>query len=114
MPRYHVYYARRPTSLPNGDSGIPHLAADALPSSHVHLCEVEAASLNDAFWKMQGETWSPHGEGCELLQSLGLTHASMTIGDVLLDEEGTYWECLDLGWRPVRGSAKGNVNHDQE
>ena len=30
----------------------------------------------------------------------------MSVGDVIRDEDGTYWECLDLGWRPVEDDTE--------
>jgi hypothetical protein len=87
MPTYQVYCARRPTFHPSGEFGAPRLTITDLPSSHVRICEIEAASLDDAFWQMQGENWSPHGEAGGLLQSLGLGHTSMSLGDVLQDED---------------------------
>lgn len=113
MPKYQVYYARRPTFHPSGEFGTPRLTVAALQTSHVHLCEIEAASLDDAFWQMQGENWSPHGEARELLQSLGLGHTSMSVGDVLQDEEGTYWECLNQGWCALADDAQGDDGHGQ-
>jgi hypothetical protein len=115
MPKYQVYYARRPTFHPSGEFGTACLNVAALQTSHVHLCEIEAASLGDAYWRMQGENWSPHGEARGLLQSLGLDHTSMSVGDVLQDEEGVCWECLDLGWRRIEGDSEGegHVLHEK-
>ena len=113
MPRYQAYYARRPTFHPSGEFGTPRLMAAAVQSSHVHLCEVEGSSLDDAYWRMQGKNWSPHGEARKLLQALGLRHTSMSVGDLLRDEEGTYWECLDRGWRPLACDAQGDAAHVQ-
>ena len=114
MPRFQVYYARRPTFHPSGQFGTPHLTLTALQSSHVYLCEVEATCLDHAFCQMQGENWSPNGEGRALLQSLGLGHTSMSVGDVLCDEEGIYWECLDQGWRTLEDEAEGDESHVSE
>jgi hypothetical protein len=73
-----------------------------MQSSHVRLCEVQADSLDDAWCQMQAERWSPNGEARPLLERLGLSHTSMSVGDVILDEDGIHWECLDLacglGW----------------
>ena len=113
MPTYQIFYARRPTFHPSGEFGIPRLIVSDLPSSHVHLCEIEAASLDDAFWRMQGENWSPHGEARLLLQSLDLSHTSMSVGDVIQDGEGVYWECLDQGWRRLVDDAQGDGSHGQ-
>jgi hypothetical protein len=39
----------------------------------------------------------------------------MSVGDVLRDEEGAYWECLDLGWRRLdNGTQEGDhVVHEK-
>ena len=113
MPIYHVYYARRPTFHAGGELGTPPLTTAGLRLSHAWLFEIEAASLDDAFRRMQGENWSPNGEGRELLQALDLSHTSMSVGDVLRDQDGTYWECLDEGWRPLAEDAQGGAGHAQ-
>ncbi len=114
MPIYHVYYARRPTFHASGVLGAPTLTLAALPLSHAWLFEIEAASLDDAFRRMQGEDWSPNGEGRGLIQALGLRHTSMSVGDVLQDQEGTYWECLHQGWRPLAADAEVGAGHVQD
>ena len=48
---------------------------------------------------MQGEAWSPNGEARELIVSLGLHHTSMSIGDVVQDDDSAYWMCAHLGWQ---------------
>jgi hypothetical protein len=62
---------------------------------------------------MQAENWSPNGEARPLLKRLGLTHTSMSVGDVIRDEEGTYWECMDLGWRALDDDTQGDEGHGQ-
>mgnify|MGYP001052761794 CR=1 FL=1 len=52
-------------------------------ATHVYLKDVEAATLDDAYRKMQGSFWSPNGEANDLIRSKGLGHTSMSIGDVL-------------------------------
>lgn len=101
MPTFQIFYASRPTFHASGAFGIPRLTVASMQSSHVRLCEVEADSLDDAWQQMQGENWSPNGNARPLLERLGLSHTSMSVGDAIRDEDGTYWECLDLGWRPV-------------
>jgi hypothetical protein len=109
MPRYQVYYRRWPTFHPSGQFGVPYLTVADLPADHVLVCEVEASSLDDAFWKMQGENWSPRGEARPLLASLGLSHTSMSVGDVLRDPDGIYWECLDTGWRRIENDSQASA-----
>jgi len=69
--------------------------------------EVEAESLEDVFFQMQGEIWSPNGEARFLITSLGLRHTSMMTGDlvqtILTDVEGNEitdkWSRVDwMGW----------------
>ena len=106
MPRYQILYARRPTFHASGEIGTPRLTIAAMQTSHVRLCAVEADSLEDAWRQMQAENWSPNGEARPLLERLGLTHTSMSVGDVIRDEKGTYWECLDLGWRSIEDDTE--------
>ena len=113
MPTYQILYARRPTFHPSGTFGTPRLTTAAMQSSHVRLCAVEADSLDDAWRQMQAEHWSPNGEARPLLERLGLSHTSMSVGDVVQDEDGTFWECLDLGWRPVDGDTQREDDHGQ-
>jgi len=114
MPRFQVYYARRPAFHPGGGFGAPRLTVAGLQASHVYLCAVKAGSLDDAYCRMQGENWSPRGEARDLLRSLGLSHTSLSVGDVIQDEEGVYWECLDRGWRPLEDDARGGSCRVQE
>jgi len=115
MPTYQVYYARRPTYFASGQLGTPLLTVPRLRRSHVRVTTIEADSRAEAWLKMQGENWSPHGEARPLIEYLGLTHTSMSVGDVLRDEEGVYWECLDLGWRCGEGGSEGEgrVLHEE-
>ena len=118
MSTYQVYYARRPTFRPSGEFGTPVLTVSRLQTSHAHLCEVEAASLDSVFRQMQGENWpfafaqdtSPNGEARPMLEKLGLTHTSMSVGDALRDEEGIYWECVEWGWRRIEDDTGEDVH----
>lgn len=123
MPTYQVYYARRPTFQAGGELGTPLLEVSRLQTSHVHLCEIEAVSLDSVFRQMQGENWpftfvqdaSPNGEARPLLEKLGLTHTSMSVGDVIRDAEGIYWECVDRGWRRIEDDTgeRTHVLHEE-
>ena len=108
MPQYQIYYARQPTYRPSGQLGTPLLTVSGLQHSHVLLATVEADSRGDALLRMQAENWSPHGEARPLIERLGLTHTSMSVGDVLRGKEGVYWECLDLGWRRLDDGTREN------
>ena len=106
MPTYQVYYARRPTYVASGQLGTPLLTVSRMQETHVHLTTIQAEDRSDAWLKMQGENWSPHGEARPLIEALGLTHTSMSVGDVLLEEDGSYWECMDLGWRQIENDTE--------
>ena len=106
MPTYQILYARQPTFHPSGAFGTPRLKMSTMQSTLARLSEVEADSLDDAWRQMQAENWSPNGQARALLESLGLTHTSMSVGDVIRDQHGTYWECLDLGWRPIEDDTE--------
>src|ERR1700739_226620 len=59
---------------------------NTLSATHVHLKDIEADNQEDALSRMRAENWSPNGEALDLLQSKGLQHTTMTIGDVLGEE----------------------------
>ena len=113
MPTYQIFYARRPTFHASGNFGTPRLTVTSLRSTHVLLSEVEADGLDDAWRQMQAESWSPNGEARPLLERLGLTHTSMSVSDVIQDDEGIHWECLDLDWRPVADDTQGEDANGQ-
>ena len=113
MPKYQIFYARRPTFCASGVLGTSRLTIASIQSSHVHLCDVEADSLDDAWRQMQAEYWSPNGEARPLIERLGLSHTSMSVGDVIRDEEGAYWECLELGWQVIVEETAGDGAHGQ-
>jgi hypothetical protein len=51
----------------------------------VPVMMVSAKSKEEVFALMQGENWSPNGEGREHILSLGLSHTSMSVGDRIYD-----------------------------
>ena len=71
-------------------------------NEYVALPEIEANDLEDVFFKMQGEVWSPHGEARDLILSLGLHHTSMSINDIVYDVEADkYWLVGVFGFLPL-------------
>lgn len=69
--------------------------------SYIFVKNVEASSLEDAYQKMQGEIWSPNGEAREMILSLGLKHTSMSVGDVLEDENGILYLIEFFGFKKI-------------
>lgn len=47
---------------------------------------LKADNLDQVYYRMQGDIWSPHGEMREFIKTLGLSHTSMSVGDVVYSE----------------------------
>lgn len=82
------------------------ITGQAFPDpANLEATHVKVASIRDQdqdrgliFHNMQGEVWSPKGEARELIESLGLGHTSMSVGDVLRYADGTIFVALNVGW----------------
>jgi hypothetical protein len=49
------------------------------------ITESEYQTICEYLWrKYQGEVWSPNGEAAPLVEALGLSHTSMSVGDVIV------------------------------
>ena len=102
--KYSVFYMR-PEWFSDGSLGgmvyndpdherfakyLPHPAR--LRQTHAYLTSLEAATgiqgLEQIFHDMQGHIWSPNGEARSLIEARGLSHTSMSTGDVVVDEDG--------------------------
>ena len=97
MSKYKVYYYKFP--LPR--VGYGNFRIEDLQKFHTFVREIEASSKDDVFRQMQGFNWSPRGEARPLIERLGLNHTSMSVGDILQDSDGVYWECASLGWEKI-------------
>lgn len=77
---------------------------DRLPETHAAVWELEAPSLGAVYGRMQaGRMGDDEAEIEEHLAELGLTHTSLSAGDVIEDvDASTFWECeLFTGWRQL-------------
>ena len=107
MPSFDIFYMR-PDFFRDGIMG-PKWCRDcgklpkptALAETHVYLKQIEADSLEDVFEKMQGDNWSPNGEANELIQSKGLRHTSMSVGDIIVNQEGECWMADVVGFEKL-------------
>jgi hypothetical protein len=108
--KYQVWYAK--------GTGFGNLKPDPtnLDRTHVHLKDLDAGepvdhrdveadtklALEHIFHQMQGEVWSsgsPHqAEAQALIRSKGLRHTSMSMGDVIVDDEGGVWLAAFVGF----------------
>ncbi len=73
-----------------------------LENDYVPFMTVDAKGLEDAFMKLQGEVISPNGELRNAVIELGLSHTSMSVGDILYShEDDKYWIVNPIGFMPV-------------
>ena len=95
MVKFDVWYSK-PSFFLAALSGI--VPVD-LSKTHEYLKTVEAKSSEEVYSMMQGEIWSPNGEGRSLILSKGLEHTSMSIGDAIVDDNGVVWVCHTFGFK---------------
>lgn len=89
-----IWYAKNLRDF--SDSNLPVLAT--LQTSHVLLGTMESENLDKIFQHLQGEMWSPDGQARQLIQSLGLTHTSMSAGDVIELAGSRFYACKGFGF----------------
>jgi hypothetical protein len=71
-----------------------------LTKTHVFLTLIEARNLEQVYFKMQGEDWSPTGGAREFVAGKGLRHTSMSVGDVAVDQNSRIAYIVDrMGFR---------------
>lgn len=96
MSTYQVWYMR-PEWVAEGIAGrLPDKAN--LAATHVMLTQCIGSNLNDVYASMQGAMWSPNGEAAPLIRAKGLTHTSMSIGDIIVNEHGIVHVVAQLGF----------------
>jgi hypothetical protein len=62
----------------------PKTQAD-LEKNWVKLGTMMPAKLEDIFYHLQGEKWSPNGEAYDFIGNSGSAHTSMSVGDIIKD-----------------------------
>jgi len=60
--KYKVYYAKNPDWMMQRDRYVEFIPGE----THAFIREVKAKFLDDVFYQMQGEVWSPRGEARDL------------------------------------------------
>jgi hypothetical protein len=81
--------------------------ANRLTETHTFLTNwtVEDAGIRTGlevvFDRFQSENWSPNGEASDLILAKGLRHTSMSVGDVIEDEDGIFWAVRPAGFAPL-------------
>jgi hypothetical protein len=82
--------------------GNKEVTQELFDTDYVTVAFVEAEGKEDAFVRLQGEVWSPNGEQREYIESLGLSHTSMSVGDILYAlEENKFFLVEDVGFTEV-------------
>lgn len=97
---YRIYYAKQ---LPTPLSARAFLKDYAFVpgEKHAYIRTVEAEGLGEVYHRMQGCIWSPRGEARPIIEAAGVSHTSMSVGDVAVDEDGQAWVCASVGWEKV-------------
>lgn len=105
MPKFQIWYAKG-----FGYEGIKAKKFDlaTLQETHALVREIEVDDLGGVYMQMQGEIWSPNGEARPLIESLGLNHTSMMIGDIAVAEDNIAYLCDTMSWENL-----GEVPEDQ-
>jgi hypothetical protein len=85
-----------------GEFTVAGIDPENLERTHRLLGSISCCDLERIFYLMQGEIWSPKGEARELIQSKGLHHTSMSVGDVVRFADGSVFACDMQGWKKLK------------
>jgi hypothetical protein len=98
VTKYDVYYMQ-PESFREfifGDK-VPTVAD--LADTHTKLMSLEMVNPEAVWTHMQAENWSPNGEARSLIEEKGLSHTSMSVGDVIHDiDRNLYYVVKPVGF----------------
>jgi hypothetical protein len=83
MSRYIAYYKIHP----NFENAPAEMNVQEFFSTYNPVEILSVADLELVYYHMQAEMWSPHGEMREFIKTMGLSHTSMSVGDVIYSEE---------------------------
>jgi hypothetical protein len=99
---YDIYYMR-PDWFREGSFGaLPDVAS--LERTHAYLTTVEEDTLDAVYSYMQAHHWAQDYRVTNaLLESKGLCHTSMSVGDVIKASGGQYWVVADVGFKKLEG-----------
>lgn len=60
-----------------------------LEKTHVKLGTLAETNKEKIYQSLQGEVWSPNGEASKFIKSLGISHTSMSVGDIIKTADGS-------------------------
>lgn len=99
MKKFKVYYAIEPIfRRSEPDFGLEVPTIEGLQHTHKFIKQVEAEDIEDVFFHMQGKQCSANGKTRDVIKSLGLSRTSMSIGDVIEDEDGRFYVLEMIGF----------------
>jgi hypothetical protein len=94
MTNYWIYYMK-PERLDGTTPGLKRLV-----DTHTFLCRYEAPSLDAVYHHFKGEV------ARDLIRSKGLAHTSMSVGDIIIGEDGQAWVVAGSGFTPLGEDLK--------
>lgn len=62
-----------------------------LEKTHILVGTVDKTDPKTVYALMQGEIWSPQGEAALMIRRLGLSHTSMSVGDIIKTKDNIYF-----------------------
>jgi len=83
MSRYIAYYKIHP----DFENAPAEMNAQDFFSSYRPVEVLKADNLDEVYGRMQGDVWSPHGEMRDFIVACGLSHTSISVGDVVYSEQ---------------------------
>lgn len=111
MANFSIFYRNEPNFCENNllNSSAPwHEKREYILDNYTQLGSYSAEDLNEVYDHYQAENWSPNGEARGLISSLGLTHTSMSVGDLIYSsEERKLFEVASCGFNEIHA---GEIN----
>jgi hypothetical protein len=100
--KYQVWYMR-PEFFVDCSRGTRQPDKRNLGATHIHLKDMDSGEhgLEFVYAQMQAEVWSPNGEARDKIESRGLRHTSMSVGDVIVDEIGNAYVVANVGFKEI-------------
>jgi len=99
---YTVYYKKHDREMEDYVSPV-YMTEEYFNTYYRPVADITAEGLEEVYCEMQAENWSPNGEARELIKSLGLSHTSMMLGDIVFchNDHRHYW-CAWMGFDEVK------------
>jgi len=91
---FMVFYAK------NFYEPMENIKPERIAETHRFIDLVLSVSAESVYHGMQAEIWSCIGQGRSRIEGAGVSHTSMSVGDVLFDVDEDAWlYCDRIGWK---------------